>query len=216
MFHAVLCRLTVATFSVFCAVAVFSAAHAQTRDVSGQKIAEKIKVANADLIINGSGIRYALGGLVRVYVATLYLPQKRSTPVEIAAQKGPRRVQLNMLRDISSDDFAKGLLGGLRTNLVGADKIKHIDSLQRLGAIFGLIPGLKKGDVVFVDSVVGTGTTISVNSKRVGDVFPDETFFDAILLIWVGAKPIDESLKPVLLGLQPSNDTSTRSNENRF
>ncbi len=190
--------------------------HAQTRDVSGLKIAEKTKVANADLVLNGSGIRHALGGLVRVYVASLYLPQKRSTPVEIAAQKGPRRMQINMLRDVSSDDFAKGLLGGLRTNLVGADKIKHFDGLQRLGVVFGLVPGLKKGDVVHVDSVVGTGVTVSVNGKRVGDVFPDETFFDAILLIWVGVKPIDESLKPVLLGLQPSNDSTARTNENRF
>jgi hypothetical protein len=205
--------------AAFCALSLAimpNSASAQTRDISGLNIAGKTKVANVDLVMNGSGIRYALGGLVRVYVATLYLPQKRATPVEIAAQKGPRRVQLNMLRDISSDDFAKGLLGGLRTNLVGADKTKHFDSLQRLGTLFGLIPGLKKGDVVHLDSVVGTGVTISVNGKRIGEVFPDETFFDAILMIWVGAKPIDESLKPVLLGLQPSNDSSARTNDNRF
>jgi hypothetical protein len=216
MFHTVQGRVTAAILGAICVLGFFEPAHAQTREVSGLKVAEKVKVANADLVVNGSGIRYALGGLVRVYVATLYLPQKRSSALEIAAQKGPRRVQLNMLRDISSDDFAKGLLGGLRANLIGADKTKHFDSLQRLGAVFGLIPGLKKGDIVLVDSVAGTGTTISLNGKRVGDVFPDEAFFDAILLIWVGVKPIDESLKPVLLGLQPSNENTARSNENRY
>jgi Chalcone isomerase-like len=205
---AVLCTLIVSL--------TFGTTHAQTRDVSGLKIPEKTKVANADVVLNGSGIRYALGGLVRVYVASLYLPQKRSTSAEIAALKGSRRMQLNMLRDISADDFAKGLLGGLRANLVGADKIKHFDSLQRLGIVFGLTPVLKKGDVIHVDSIAGAGTSISINGKRIGEAFPDDTFFDALLLIWVGIKPIDESLKPVLLGLQPSNDSYARTNEDRY
>jgi Chalcone isomerase-like len=204
--------------AVSVAFALVAAANVQALDVSGIKIDEKAKVAGADLVLNGSGIRYAFGGFVRVYVASLYLPQKRASAQEIAAIKAPRRVQLNLLREVSSDDFAKGFMGGLRSNLVGADKVKHFDSLQKLGAIFGQIPALKKGDVVLVDSVVGTGTTILVNGKRVGDVFPDETFFDAILAIWIGQSPIDKTLKPVLLGLQPSNDTSSsaRSNENRY
>jgi hypothetical protein len=200
--------------AILASISVSSTAFAV--DVSGIKVDEKAKVAGADLVLNGSGIRYAFGGFVRVYVASLYLPQKRATSQEIAAMKGPRRVQLNLLREVTSDDFAKGLMGGLRSNLVGPDKVKHFESLQKLGAIFGQTPALKKGDVVLVDSVVGTGTTISVNGKRVGEVFPDETFFDAILQIWIGPSPIDKTLKPVLLGVQASNDTSARNNDNRY
>jgi hypothetical protein len=198
------------------AIAAFGLAHGvNAAEVAGVKVEDKIKVANTDLVLNGSGIRYAAAGIVRVYVASLYLPQKRNTPAEIAALKGPRRVQINMLREISNDDFAKGLMGGMRNNVSSTDRIAHLDSLSKLGEIFGKIPALKKGDMVWMDTIPGTGTVISVNGKRVGDVFPDETFWNSIFQIWVGPKPIDSSLKPVLLGTVASND-NTQRNENRY
>jgi hypothetical protein len=192
---------------------ITSSAHAV--EVAGVKIEEKVKVANADLVLNGAGIRYAAAGIVRVYVAALYIPQKKSTAAEIVALKGPRRVQLSMLRDISNDDFAKGLMTCVRNNLSSSDRMGHFDSLSKLGEIFGKLPGLKKGDVVWMDTIPGTGTIVLVNGKRVGDVFPDETFWNSIFQIWVGPKPIDGSLKPVLLGTTPSNDNTARS-DNRF
>ena len=185
-------------------------------EVSGVKVEEKIKVANQDLVLNGSGIRYAAAGFVRVYVASLYLPQKRSTSAEIGALKGPRRMHLNLLRDINSNDFSKGLLGGMRANLPPAEQQKHFDALLKLGAIFGQIPSLKKGETISVDSIPGTGTVILVNGKKVGEAFPDEAFFHALLQIWLGPKPIEDSLKPVLLGLNPSNDTSVNNNREKF
>jgi Chalcone isomerase-like len=198
------------------AIAAFGLAHGvNAAEVAGVKVEDKIKVANTDLVLNGSGIRYAAAGIVRVYVASLYLPQKRNTPTEITALKGPRRVQINMLREISNDDFAKGLMGGMRNNVSSTDRIAHLESLTKLGEIFGKIPALKKGDMVWMDTIPGTGTVISVNGKRVGDAFPDETFWNSIFQIWVGPKPIDSSLKPVLLGTVASND-NTQRNENRY
>ena len=185
-------------------------------EVSGVKVEEKIKVANQDLVLNGSGIRYAAAGFVRVYVASLYLPQKRSTSAEIGALKGPRRMHLNLLREINSNDFSKGLLGGMRANLPPGEQQKHFDALLKLGAIFGQIPSLKKGETISVDSIPGTGTVILVNGKKVGEAFPDEAFFHALLQIWLGPKPIEDSLKPVLLGLNPSNDTSVNNNREKF
>lgn len=187
-----------------------SSAHA--RDVSGVKVDEKIRLANTDLTLNGSGIRYAAAGFVRVYVASLYLPQKRTTNAEIAAITGPRRVHLNLLRDINANDFSKALLSGIKANLSGAEQQRHFESLLKLGTIFGQIPSLKKGETISVDLIPGAGTMISVDGKRVGDIFPDETFWNALLQIWIGPKPIDDSLKPVLLGLTPSNETGARSN----
>ena len=146
---------------------------------------------------------------MRVYVAALYLPQKRNTSSDIGALKGPKHVQLTLLREINSNDFSKALLAGMRANLTAAEQQRHFDSLLKLGQIFGQIPSLKKGESIGVDAVPGTGCVILVNGKRVGDVFQDETFFQALLQIWVGPKPIDESLKPVLLGTVASNDSSS-------
>jgi Chalcone isomerase-like len=184
-------------------------------DVAGVKVEEKLRVAGADVVLNGSGIRYAAAGFVRVYVASVYLPQKRSTTAEIAALKGAKRVHINLLRDINANDFSKGLMGGMRANLSQTDQQKHFDSLLKLGNIFGQIPTLKKGETISVDQIPGTGTVVLVNGKRVGEVFPDESFWNGLLQIWIGPKPIDESLKPVLLGTTASND-NTQRNENRY
>lgn len=181
-------------------------------DVGGVRVDEKIKVANQDLVLNGSGLRYAAAGLIRVYVASLYLPQKRATSAEIGALKGVKRMHLSLLREVNSNDFSKGLLGGMRANLPPAEQQKHFDALLKLGAIFGQIPSLKKGETISIDSIPGTGTVVLVNGKKVGETFPDETFFQALLQIWLGPKPIEDSLKPVLLGVNPSNDNSVNNN----
>lgn len=185
-------------------------------DVSGVRVDEKIRLANQDLVLNGSGIRYAAAGFVRVYVASLYVPQKRSTSADIVALQGPKRMHLNLVRDINSNDFSKGLLGGMRANVPASEQQKHFDSLLKLGSIFGQIPSLKKGETISIDSVPGVGTIFHINGKRVGETFPDETFFPALLQIWLGPKPIDDSLKPVLLGVSPSNDRAANNNRERF
>ena len=57
---------------------------------------------------------------------------------------------------------------------------------------------------------------ILVSGKKIGETFPDESFFQALLQIWLGPKPIDDSLKPVLLGTAASNDNSVNRERDRF
>lgn len=197
-------------------VALSLATTAFALDVAGIKVDERLKLANQDLVLNGAGIRYAAAGFVRVYVAALYLPQKKNTSNDIGALKGPKRMQLSVMREINSNDFSKALLSGMRANLSSAEQQKHFESLLKLGQIFGQVPTLKKGESITIDSVPGTGTVILVNNKRVGEVFQDDTFFQALLQIWIGPKPIDESLKPVLLGTVASNDNSVNTTRDRF
>ena len=185
-------------------------------DVSGLKIAEMRRVGTQDLLLNGAGIRYAAAGLVRVYVAALYLPQKRSNGSEIAALAGPKRMNLHLLRDVSSNDFSKGLLSGMRANLSLADQQKHFDNLLRLGAIFGQTPQVKKGDLITLDLIPGTGMLSLINGKRVGETIADESFYYALLQIWLGPKPIEETLKPALLGTSPANDNALNNNRDRY
>lgn len=185
-------------------------------DVSGLKIAETQRVANQDLVLNGAGIRYAAAGFVRVYVAALYLPQKKNTSSDIGALKGVKRIHLSLLREINANDFSKALLSGMRANLSAAEQQRHFESLLKLGAIFGQVPSLKKGESISVDSLPGTGTVISINGKRVGEAFADDTFFHALIQIWIGPKPIEDSLKPVLLGTVASNDNSVNTTRDRY
>jgi hypothetical protein len=194
--------------SVVAAYLVCATAVSAAIEVGGIKVEEKMKVANTDLVLNGSGVRHALGGIVKVYVASLYVTQKKTTSADVAALKGPKRMHLNLLREVNSNDFSKGMMSGVRANLSQADQQKHFDSLLRMGTIFGTIPALKKGETISVDLLPGTGTVVLVNGKRVGEPFPDESFFDAFTQIWLGAKPIDTGLKPALLGSAPAEKTT--------
>jgi hypothetical protein len=167
-------------------------------DVNGYKFEDSAKVAGKDLKLNGAGMRTKL--IIKVYAAGLYLPEKKTAVADILKQDGPRRVTLQMARDISSDDFGKAFMDGLNDNVDKAEKQKIVAQIGRMGEIFAMVDGLKKGDVLHLDWIPGTGTQAELNGKKLGDPIPDLNFYNAILRIWLGDKPVDRSLKPALLG----------------
>ena len=167
-------------------------------DVSGYKFEDTAKVAGKDLKLNGAGMRTKL--IIKVYAAGLYLPEKKTATADIMKLEGPRRVTLQMARDISSEDFGKAFMDGLNENVDKAEKQKIVAQIGKMGELFASVDGLKKGDVLHLDWIPGTGTQAELNGKKLGDPIPDINFYNAILRIWLGDKPVDRSLKPALLG----------------
>ena len=167
-------------------------------DVAGINYKDTVKVAGKDLVLNGAGVRNKF--VIKVYGAGLYLPSKKTTTEEVMKETGPRRMQLVMLRDITSDDFGTSFMAGINNNLEKDDKMRIVGQLSKFGEMFASIPALKKGDVLDLDWIPGTGTVCLLNGKQVGETTPDLQFHNAILKIWLGNKPADASLKPKLLG----------------
>jgi len=172
--------------------------HAAALELAGVKVDETAHVANRDLLLNGAGIRYK--AIFKVYTAALYLSEKKTSPADVISSAGPRRIALVMLRDVSSEDFGQAFMSGIQKNSVKAEKEKIINQLMKFGELFASIPELKKGDVLTTDWIPGSGTLIQVNGKKVGDIFPDVAFYNALLKIWIGDKPADSALKLHLLG----------------
>jgi len=189
-----LCRAVVLSAAVL-AVPAFAL------DVAGVKYEETAKVDGQTLKLNGAGIRHKV--IFKVYTAGLYLQDKKTTVNDILEAKGVRRVQLVMLREVSSEEFGRGFMGGIQANIDKAEKIKLVNQLLKLGELFGTIPELKKGDVLTVDWVPTVGTVMSLNGKRVIDPLPDIAFYNALLRIWIGDKPVDANLKRAMLGEKP-------------
>jgi len=169
-------------------------------DVAGVKIEETAKVGNQDLKLNGAGIRYKV--IFKVYTAALYLTEKKTTVPDVMAATGPRRIELVMLRDVSSEDFSRAFMTGIQNNVDKADKSKIVNQLLKFGELFASIPELKKGDVLTTDWIPGVGTQIHFNGKPVSETLPDQVFYNALLKIWLGEKPADSKLKLSLLGQQ--------------
>jgi len=48
--------------------------------------------------------------MFKVYVAGLYLPEKKTTAAGVLATQGPRRLKLVMLREVNSEDFGQAFM----------------------------------------------------------------------------------------------------------
>ncbi|RJG14468.1 lipoprotein transmembrane [Massilia cavernae] len=183
------------------ALACSFALPAVAAEVSGVKFADTTTIATKELKLNGLGMRTKFG-MVKVYAAGLYLPEKKSTTADIMKLEGPRRVTLVMMREISSEDFGQAFMSGLNVNLDKTEKSKIVSQIAKFGEMFATIERLKKGDVLHLDWIPGAGTQTELNGKRIGETLPDLAFYNAVLRIWIGDKPADSSLKPALLGAQ--------------
>ena len=181
------------------ALLAFAVAQASAAvDVNGVKFEDTAKVAGKDLVLNGAGMRTKV--IFKVYAAGLYLGEKKSNVADILKQDGPRRMTLVMMRDVSSADFGDAFMKGINDNIDAAEKAKYAGQIAKFGEVFGAIPGVKKGDVLHLDLIPGAGTQAELNGKKVGETIADPGFYNAVLRIWLGDKPVDSSLKPALLG----------------
>jgi hypothetical protein len=179
-----------------CLSLALGAVHAA--EVAGVKLDDSVKVAGKELVLNGAGVRTKI--IFKVYVAGLYLPLKTHDVAEILKMDGPRRVTLVMMRDISSDDFGEAFMSGLNANTSQMEQSKILNQTMKFGEMFALLPGLKKGDVLHMDYIPGTGTVSELNGKKIGTPAPGIEFYNAVLRIWLGDHPVDRSLKGHLIG----------------
>lgn len=167
-------------------------------DVAGVKFDDTVTVAGQQLKLNGAGLRTKV--IFKVYAAGLYLTEKKSTVPEVLAVPGPRRVAITMLREVSSEEFGKAFTDGLNANTGKDERNKILPQIMKFGEVFAQTPVLKKGDQLSLDWTPNEGTQCYLNGKKIGELMPDLAFYNAVLRIWLGDKPVDSSLKPALLG----------------
>lgn len=182
------------------AVMFFAAASSQAWaavDVAGIKYEDSLTVGGKELLLNGAGVRNKF--VIKVYAAGLYLQEPKNTVDGVLKADGPRRVRLVMMRDLSSEDLGTAFMAALAANVSEEDQSKIITQISKYGELFGQVGLLKKGDVVDTDWLPGIGNQCYLNGKKVGPVIPDILFYNSLLRIWLGNKPVDPILKTKLL-----------------
>jgi hypothetical protein len=174
---------------------------ASALEVSGVKLDETARVGNQDLKLNGAGIRYKV--IFKVYVAGLYIAEKKNNLADVLAVPGAKRISLTMLRDVESETFGQAFMDGIKKNTDLAERAKFINQELTFGQLFASVPELKKGDVLTVDWIPGSGTVVMVNGKKLTEYIPDVQFYNALMKIWLGRSPADAKLKAAMLGETP-------------
>ena len=164
-------------------------------EVGGVKLGDKVAVGGQDLVLNGAGIRTK--AIFKVYVGSLYVPAKVPDLAGVLA-KGPRRVQMNLLRNLSADDLVNALVDGLKDANTAEEAAAVKAQTDQMVTIMKAFGEVKEGNVVTLDFVDGA-TLIGFNGAAKGTI-AGEPFNRALMKIWVGDKPVQADLKKAMLG----------------
>ena len=164
-------------------------------EVAGVKLDDKASVGGKDLVLNGAGVRTR--AVFKVYVGSLYLPAKQTAAAGVLSSS-PRRVQLNLLRNLSADQLVDALIDGLKENTSEAEFAAIKPQTDQMVTIMKSFGEVKEGNVVTIDFVDGA-TRIGLNGQPKGQV-PGEPFNAALTRVWIGDKPVQGDLKKAMLG----------------
>jgi hypothetical protein len=178
-------------------VLLVAALEASAAEVAGVRIEDSTRVANAELALNGAGLRKR--AFFQVYAMGLYVPQKSASAASLIEQPGPKRVAIHMLRDVGADTFMEALADGIRANHSEADARALEPRVKQLGAIMAEVKEARKGMAITLDWN-GSATVLSIQGKPMGQPISGEDFYRALLRIWLGDKPVQDDLKKALLG----------------
>jgi hypothetical protein len=183
-------------------------------ELAGVRIEPSVQVGDTSLGLNGAGIRYKF--FIKVYTAALYTAARADSLEAILAQRGPKHLQITMLRDIDGNELGKLFTQGMERNTSRADIGGSINGMLRLGELFARRKKLAAGDNFSVDWLPGSGTQLRVNGRIETEVIREPEFFAALLGIWLGKIPADEDLKLALLGRTEKTDKTDRTEKRRL
>lgn len=165
---------------------------ATCRDVN---FPDSLTAGEANLVLNGLGLRKATFLGVKVYVAGLYLPQKANDTGQILGVDRPWRLVLHFVRDVEGDDIREAFSEGFDKSTDGkAEPLR-----PRIEALNALVPDLKVGDRLVFTHNAGQGIAVEFNDAPKGAV-DGADLAAAMLGIWLGSEPPNDDLKTGLLG----------------
>ena len=175
-------------------------AASQAAEVAGVKLEDKLRLApgGPELVLNGAGIRTRV--FFKVYVAGLYLAEKKGATNDVLALPGPKRVSMTLLRDLGAQQLSEALVEGIRNNSSAAEQEALKGRIDELVAVMNAIGEARTGDRIQLDFLPDSGTRVVLNGEPRGKPIPGEDFYRALLRIWLGDKPVDGDLKQGLLG----------------
>ena len=170
--------------------------------VSGATFSDAVTLTSEgpQLVLNGAGERTIL--LFRIYAIGLYLPVRAKTLADVLAIKGPKRIQMVMLRDgITSKQVHDHVIARIEDGTQPAEMAVMKAQIADLTRIIEAERVINLGGTIMLDFIPDRGTVIRVNGTPKGEPIPGEDFFNALLRIWLGDRARSTALRDQLLGL---------------
>jgi Chalcone isomerase-like len=165
-------------------------------EVKGVKLDETAQFGGTALVLNGAGVRTKL--MFKVYVAGLYLTQKQTDANAVINDSGNKRVSMHFLRDLSSEKLLHSMNEGFTDNNNAAEMAAIEPQMKAFRQMLTSAKEVKEGDEIVLD-LTNAGTQVNLNGKALGNI-EGAAFNQALLRVWLGAKPVDAVLKKAMLG----------------
>jgi hypothetical protein len=172
---------------------------AQAKELAGITVPDQITLAdNTTLTLNGMGLREKFW--IDIYVGSLYLVKPSNNVADILSQPDALRIQLDFIyKEVTSEKLVKGWKEGFEKNQTEQTLNVLKTRIERFYGFFE--QSAKKSDQYVIDYIPGQGTSVSKNNVLLGTI-EGEDFKNALLEIWLGNNPADNSLKKGMLGLE--------------
>jgi hypothetical protein len=191
-------RTLVSVFSGILFVAmlvIFTGLEASAMKIAGVDVPQSVTVGNKALVLNGAGIRKKI--IIKVYVGSLYLEAKQKEVGKVLADLGAKSIVMNFLyKEVSRKRTIDGWNKGFDSNHSTKELIPLKKRIDQFNSLFTTV---YEGDEIRLDYLPGKGTQVIINGTLRGTV-PGEDFHQAVMKIWLGAKPADKKLKKAMLG----------------
>ncbi|WP_018008902.1 chalcone isomerase family protein [Cupriavidus neocaledonicus] len=171
---------------------------ARAVEIAGVRFDDAARVGGKELQLNGAALR--AGFLTKGYVAALYLEEKARNAAVVLGTPGAKRLQLRILRETEPPAVVRAIRQGMRDNHSEAQMQALATRLEQFGRVLGEIGTAHKGDVINVDFSPQTGTVVAINGTPRGRPIPGEDFYQALLRVFLGERPVDAGVKRGLLG----------------
>ncbi|NTW58015.1 MAG: hypothetical protein HGB21_01760 [Nitrospirae bacterium] len=182
-------RFMVSALIALCAVLSVTLSLADPR----AQFSPEAAVLGQALPLRGTG-RLVWMKLVTVYDAALYLPgDVAGTEV---LKDVPKRLELRYHISIKGPKFGESAVPFLEKNVPREELARLKPRLEQLN---GLYRDVKEGDRYALTYVPGKGTTLSLNNEPLGSI-EGADFAAAYFTIWLGAKPISDTMRDDLIG----------------
>jgi hypothetical protein len=177
---------------LLCCVSLLGSTGVSAQEVSGVRMTDAITIAGRNLQLNGIGVRREKV-FFKGYVIALYLEVPANDGGIVIQSDQIKRVVITMLRDVGRGMFAQAIESGIILN--SGPKMPTLRA--RLDLLEEAVPDLKKGDVLDLTWISGTGTFVRGQGRTM--TIPGKDFADALFAIWLGPKPVEAALKRALL-----------------
>jgi hypothetical protein len=162
-------------------------------DIDGVHFKERLKLNNTTLKLAGTGLLRYWG--FKAYVGALYLEE--GCPIGEALSDRAKRIELQYKRSIKGKNFGPATDKSIAENIDPAT-LRRLR--PRLDYHNSLYEDVQPGDRYSLTYIPGQGTELALNGDSKG-VIEGADFAAAVFSIWLGPKPLHESFKKQLLGL---------------